>query len=233
MNRNVIIACDFAGSGETLAFLKRFGAERPFVKIGMELFYAAGPDIVRSLKERGHPVFLDLKLHDIPNTVAGAVRSLRSLGVDMMNLHAAGGTAMMKAAADMLLDTPGKAPTLIAVTILTSLGEKALQQELLIQAGLEETVLQYARNAKDAGLSGVVCSPMEAGLVHDRLGADFLTVTPGVRFLGGEAGDQQRVTTPAMAREIGADCIVVGRPITRAQDPLQAYRRCMDEFAHC
>lgn len=230
MLKDVIIALDYPDREAALAFLDRFGEEKPFVKIGMELFYAAGPDMVREIKDRGHKIFLDLKIHDIPNTAAGAVRSLRALGADMMNLHAQGGIAMMRAAAEELLDTPGTAPKLIAVTVLTSLNEDALHDELLVQKTLKETVLHYAHNAKTAGLAGIVCSPLEAGIVHQRLGADFLTVTPGVRFADAEAGDQQRVTTPGIARELGADYIVVGRPITKADNPLVAYRRCMDEF---
>ncbi|HHT08414.1 MAG: orotidine-5'-phosphate decarboxylase [Christensenellales bacterium] len=230
MPKDVIIALDYPDREAALAFLDQFGEEKPFVKIGMELFYAAGPDMVREIKDRGHKIFLDLKIHDIPNTAAGAVRSLRALGAAMMNLHAQGGIAMMRAAAQELLDTPGTAPQLIAVTVLTSLNEDALHDELLVQKTLKETVLHYAHNAKAAGLAGIVCSPLEAGVVHQRLGADFLTVTPGVRFADAEAGDQQRVTTPGIARELGADYIVVGRPITKAENPLLAYRRCMDEF---
>ncbi|NLX83321.1 MAG: orotidine-5'-phosphate decarboxylase [Clostridiales bacterium] len=231
MPKDVIIALDYPHREAALAFLDQFGEEKPFVKIGMELFYAAGPDMVREIKDHGHKIFLDLKIHDIPNTAAGAVRSLRALGADMMNLHAQGGIAMMRAAAQELLDTPGTAPQLIAVTVLTSLNEDALRDELLVQKTLKETVLHYAHNAKAAGLAGIVCSPLEAGVVHQKLGADFLTVTPGVRFVDAEAGDQQRVTTPGIARELGADYIVVGRPITKAENPLLAYRRCMDEFA--
>lgn len=232
MAKDLIIALDFPGRDKTLAFLDLFKDEKPYVKIGMELFYAEGPGIVRAVRDRGHKIFLDLKLHDIPNTVSGAVRSLRGLGVDMMNLHAGGGLAMMRAAAEALRDTPGKAPRLIAVTILTSIDQAALREEIWVGKPLEPTVLHYARNARLAGLDGVVCSPLEAGRVHEHLGADFLTVTPGIRFAQGAAGDQQRVTTPAMARELGADYIVVGRPITKAENPVDAYRRCMHEFTH-
>lgn len=232
MTKDLIIALDFPGRDQTLAFLDLFRDEKPYVKIGMELFYAEGPDIVRAVRDRGHRIFLDLKLHDIPNTVSGAVRSLRGLGVDMMNLHAGGGLAMMRAAAEALRDAPGSAPRLIAVTILTSLDQHALREEIWVDRPLEQTVLHYAQNARLAGLDGVVCSPLEAGRVHEQVGADFLTVTPGVRFAQGAAGDQQRVTTPAMARELGADYIVVGRPITKAEDPVYAYRRCMHEFTH-
>ena len=230
MAKDVIIACDFAGTEETLAFLESFGAERPFVKIGMELFYAEGPQIVRLLKARGHKVFLDLKLHDIPNTVEKSMRVLRDLGADIVNLHAAGTKAMMEAALRGLTREDGTRPLLIAVTQLTSTDENAMRRELLIDKPLNEVVLAYAENAKDAGLDGVVCSPLEAGAVHGRCGAGFFTVTPGVRFAEGDKGDQKRVATPALARELGADYIVVGRPITRAADPLAAYHRCVKEF---
>jgi len=230
MGKDVIIACDFAGKAETLAFLDRFGAERPFVKIGMELYYAAGPDIVRELKARGHKIFLDLKLHDIPNTVKKAMAVLRDLGADVINLHAAGTKAMMEAALEGVTRPDGTRPLLIAVTQLTSTSEERMREELLISAPLAETVLHYAENAKDAGLDGVVCSPLEAGLIHERCGGGFLTVTPGVRFADGDVGDQVRVTTPAKAKELGSDYIVVGRPITQAADPLAAYRRCVAEF---
>ncbi len=231
MAKDVIIACDFASAAETLAFLDRFGARRPFVKIGMELFYAAGPDIVRALKDRGHGVFLDLKLHDIPNTVKSAMRVLRDLGADIVNLHAAGTEAMMRAALEGLTRPDGTRPLLIAVTMLTSTDEQSMRRELLIERPLEEVVLSYARNAMRAGLDGVVCSPLEAGSVHAACGESFLTVTPGVRFADGDTGDQKRVTTPARARELGSDYIVVGRPITRAADPLAAYERCITDFA--
>ena len=230
MAKDVIIACDFAGTEETLAFLEKFGAERPFVKIGMELFYAEGPQIVRLLKARGHKVFLDLKLHDIPNTVEKSMRVLRDLGADIVNLHAAGTKAMMEAALRGLTREDGTRPLLIAVTQLTSTDENAMCRELLIDKPLNEVVLAYAENAKNAGLDGVVCSPLEAGAVHGRCGAGFFTVTPGVRFAEGDKGDQKRVATPALARELGADYIVVGRPITRAADPLAAYHRCVKEF---
>ena len=230
MAKDVIIACDFAGTAETLAFLEKFGTERPFVKIGMELFYAEGPQIVRLLKARGHRVFLDLKLHDIPNTVEKSMRVLRDLGADIVNLHAAGTRAMMEAALRGLTRDDGTRPLLIAVTQLTSTDQQAMEQELLIDKPLSEVVLSYAENARAAGLDGVVCSPLEACAVHGRCGAGFLTVTPGVRFAEGDKGDQKRVATPALARELGADYIVVGRPITKAEDPLAAYHRCVKEF---
>lgn len=230
MGKDVITACDFPGKQETMDFLARFGGERPFVKIGMELFYAAGPDIVRELKERGHKVFLDLKLHDIPNTVKSAMRVLSGLGADIINLHAAGTRAMMEAALEGVTRPDGSRGLLIAVTQLTSTSQERMQQELLISETLENTVLRYAENARAAGLDGVVCSPLESGLIHARCGADFLTVTPGVRFAGGDTGDQVRVTTPARARELGSDYIVVGRPITRAEDPVAAWKRCCADF---
>ena len=231
MAEDVIIALDFPDRERTMDFLARFGEERPYVKIGMELFYAAGPGIVREIKERGHKIFLDLKLCDIPNTVKGAMRSLSSLGVDIINLHAFGAGGMMRAALEGLTLPDGTRKTkLIAVTILTSTSEDALRRELYIEKPLAETVMLYAENARAAGLDGVVCSPLEAGEVHERCGADFLTVTPGVRFSGGEKGDQVRVTTPARARELGSDYIVVGRPITGAEDPVAAWRRARAEF---
>ena len=230
MAKDVIIACDFASGEETLAFLDLFAGEKPFVKIGMELFYAEGPQIVRSLKARGHRIFLDLKLHDIPNTVKKAMRVLSGLDVDLVNLHAAGTRAMMEAALEGLTRPDGTRPLLIAVTQLTSTDQEALECELLIPRPMEEVVLAYAKNAAAAGLDGVVCSPLEAGRVHESCGAGFLTVTPGVRFAEGDSGDQKRVATPARARELGSDYIVVGRPITRAADPLEAYRRCVKEF---
>ncbi len=230
MAKDVIIACDFASGDETLAFLDRFAGEKPFVKIGMELFYAEGPQIVRSLKARGHRIFLDLKLHDIPNTVKKAMRVLSGLDVDLVNLHAAGTRAMMEAALEGLTRPDGTRPLLIAVTQLTSTDQEALESELLIPRPMEEVVLAYAKNAAAAGLDGVVCSPLEAGRVHESCGAGFLTVTPGVRFAEGDSGDQKRVATPARARELGSDYIVVGRPITRAADPLEAYCRCVKEF---
>ena len=230
MAKDVIIACDFAGAEETFAFLEQFGARRPFVKIGMELFYAAGPEIVRGLKARGHGVFLDLKLHDIPNTVKKSMAVLRDLGADIVNLHAAGTEAMMRAALEGLTRPDGTRPLLIAVTQLTSTDEETMRRELLIDRPLDEVVLHYARNAREAGLDGVVCSPLEAGKVHAVCGDAFLTVTPGVRFADGDVGDQKRVTTPARAKELGSDYIVVGRPITQAADPVAAYERCVKEF---
>jgi len=230
MAKDVIIACDFAGAEETFAFLDRFSEEKPFVKIGMELFYAAGPDIVREIKARGHKIFLDLKLHDIPNTVKKAMRVLSALDADIVNLHAAGTRAMMEAALEGLTRPDGSRPLLIAVTQLTSIDQQRMENELLIARPLEEVVMQYAANAKAAGLDGVVCSPLEAGRVHEVCGDEFLTVTPGIRFADGTSGDQQRVTTPARAREIGSDYIVVGRPITAAEDPVAAYRRCVADF---
>ena len=230
MATDVIIACDFPNAGETLAFLDRFAEEKPFVKIGMELFYAEGPAIVRAIKARGHKIFLDLKLHDIPNTVEKAMASLSALDVDMVNLHAAGTRAMMEAALRGLTRPDGTRPLLLAVTQLTSTDEAAMHEELLIDRPLEDVVLSYARNAAAAGLDGVVCSPLEAGKVHGACGPAFLTVTPGVRFADGDKGDQKRVTTPARARELGSDYIVVGRPITKAEDPAAAYRRCVRDF---
>ena len=230
MGKDVIIACDFAGRDACLAFLDRFGDERPFVKIGMELFYAAGADMVRELKARGHKIFLDLKLHDIPNTVKKSMAVLSALDVDMCNLHAAGTRAMMEAALEGLTRPDGTRPLLIAVTQLTSTGEERMREELLIDRPLPEVVMHYAKNAAEAGLDGVVCSPLEAADVKRVCGADFLTVTPGVRFADGDVGDQVRVTTPARAREIGSDYIVVGRPITAAADPVAAWRRCVADF---
>ena len=228
--RDVIIACDFSSKEQTLAFLDRFTGRKPFVKIGMELFYAEGPEIVRTIKERGHRIFLDLKLHDIPNTVKKAMSVLRNLDVDMTNVHAAGTVDMMKAAIEGLTREDGTRPLLIAVTQLTSTSEERMQKELLIGASINDTIVHYARNAKEAGLDGVVCSPLEAGMVKEACGQEFVTVTPGVRFADGEVGDQVRVTTPSRAKEIGTDFIVVGRPITAADDPVAAYRRCVAEF---
>lgn len=230
MGKDVIIACDFAGKQETMAFLEQFQEEKPFVKIGMELYYAEGPAIVRELKARGHRIFLDLKLHDIPNTVKKAMAVLSRLDVDMVNLHAAGTAAMMEAALEGLTRPDGTRPLLIAVTQLTSTSQARMEKELLIEKPLPEVVLSYAELAKNAGLDGVVCSPLEAGAVHARCGAAFVTVTPGVRFADGEVGDQVRVTTPEKAKENGSDYIVVGRPITQAADPVAAYRRCVKEF---
>ena len=230
MAKDVIIACDFPTRERTLAFLDRFGDERPYVKIGMELFYAEGPDIVREIKARGHNIFLDLKLCDIPNTVKRAMAVLRGTGADMINLHAFGTAEMMTAALEGLTGPDGKRPLLIAVTQLTSTSEERMHRELLIDKPLAEVCLEYAENAMRSGLDGVVCSPLEAGAVHERCGAAFLTVTPGVRFAGGDHGDQVRVTTPERAGELGSDYIVVGRPITGAEDPVAAWRRCVNEF---
>ena len=230
MKRDVIVACDFPTPEETFAFLDRFTEEKPFVKIGMELYYAEGPEIVRQIKARGHKIFLDLKLHDIPNTVKRAMAVLSKLDVDLTNLHAAGGLDMMRAAIEGLTRPDGTRPRLIAVTQLTSIDQTKLTDELLIDRPLPEVVALYAANAKAAGLDGVVCSPLEAGTVHAACGENFLTVTPGVRFADGAVGDQKRVTTPERARELGSDLIVVGRPITAAADPVAAYRRCVREF---
>lgn len=230
MGKDVIIALDFKNAEETFSFLDKFTGRKPYVKIGMELFYAEGPQIVRAIKARGHKIFLDLKLHDIPNTVKGGMRSLRDLGVDMTNLHAAGTIDMMKAALEGLTREDGTRPLLIAVTQLTSTSQERMEKEILIEKPLDEVVIKYAQNAKEAGLDGVVCSPLEAGKIHEACGEGFLTVTPGVRFADGDIGDQVRVTTPERAREIGSDYIVVGRPITKAEDPVAAYERCMREF---
>ena len=229
--RDVIIACDFSSKEQTLNFLDKFTGRKPFVKIGMELFYAEGPEIVRTIKARGHRIFLDLKLHDIPNTVKKAMSVLRNLDVDMTNVHAAGTMDMMKAAIEGLTREDGTRPLLIAVTQLTSTSEERMQKELLIGASINDTIVKYAENAKAAGLDGVVCSPLEAAMVKDACGNEFMTVTPGVRFADGDVGDQVRVTTPERAKEIGSDFIVVGRPITAADDPVAAYERCMREFA--
>lgn len=231
MAKDVIIACDFPSAKETFRFLDLFTQEKPFLKIGMELFYAEGPAIVKEIKRRGHRIFLDLKLHDIPNTVKKAMAVLSHLDVDMCNLHAAGTIDMMKAALEGLTRPDGTRPLLIAVTQLTSTSEERMRRELLIDAGINDTIVHYARNAREAGLDGVVCSPLEAGMVKEACGSGFVTVTPGVRFADGEVGDQVRVTTPARAKEIGTDYIVVGRPITQAADPVAAYERCMAEFA--
>ena len=230
MGKDVIIACDFASAKDTFEFLDKFTEEKPFVKIGMELFFAEGPEIVREIKRRGHKIFLDLKLHDIPNTVKKSMAVLSKLDVDMTNLHAAGTIDMMKAALEGLTREDGTRPILIAVTQLTSTSEERMQNELLINASINDTIVKYAQNAKEAGLDGVVCSPLEAGMVKDACSKDFITVTPGVRFADGEVGDQVRVTTPEKAKEIGSDYIVVGRPITQADDPVAAYRRCCAEF---
>lgn len=230
--RDVIIACDFPSAEETLAFLDKFKDEprKPFLKIGMELYYGAGNEIVKEIKRRGHRIFLDLKLHDIPNTVKKAMRVLSALDVDMTNVHAAGTVEMMRAALEGLTRPDGTRPLLIAVTQLTSTSEEAMHKQLLIDASINDTIAQYARNAREAGLDGVVCSPLEAGLVKEACGKDFLAVTPGIRFADSESDDQKRITTPARAREIGSDFIVVGRPITAAPDPVAAYRRCVEEF---
>ena len=230
MGKDVIIALDFDSKAKTLAFLDQFTEEKPFVKIGMELYYAEGPAIVREIKARGHKIFLDLKLHDIPNTVKKAMSVLRKLDVDMTNLHAAGTKAMMEAALEGLTRPDGTRPLLIAVTQLTSTSQERMEEDLLIKEPLDEVVMHYAKCAADAGLAGVVCSPLEAGKVHEKCGRNFVTVTPGVRFADGDVGDQVRVTTPARAKEIGSDYIVVGRPITQADDPVAAYRRCVSEF---
>ena len=230
MGKDVIIALDFDSKEKTLAFLDRFTGEKPFVKIGMELFYAEGPQVVRDIRARGHKIFLDLKLHDIPNTVKKAMAALSALDVDIVNLHAAGTQAMMTAALEGLTRPDGTRPLLIAVTQLTSTEQARMEQELLIHEPMEQVVLHYAENAAKAGLDGVVCSPREAGIIHERCGAGFLTVTPGVRFADAAGDDQKRVTTPAEAKAIGADYIVVGRPITQAADPVAAYERCRAEF---
>ena len=230
MGRDVIVACDFSSGQKTLEFLDRFGEKKPFVKIGMELYYAEGPSIVGKIKERGHKIFLDLKLHDIPNTVKKAMSVLSELDVDMTNLHAAGGSKMMAAAIEGLTRPDGKRPILIAVTQLTSTDPETLKNELLIETPMPETVMSYAENAMRSGLDGVVCSPLEAEAVHKRCGRNFLTVTPGVRFADGDKGDQKRVMTPEEAKKAGSDYIVVGRPITAAEDPVDAYERCLREF---
>ena len=230
MGKDVIVALDFENRAKTLAFLDRFTEGKPFVKIGLELFCAEGPDIVREIRCRGHRIFLDVKLHDIPNTVKGAMAALSRLDIDMVNLHAGGTKAMMEAALEGLTRPDGTRPLLIAVTQLTSTSQERMEQDLLIEKPMDQVVLHYARCARDAGLDGVVCSPLEAGKVHEACGAGFVTVTPGVRFAGGEVGDQVRVTTPAKARELGSDYIVVGRPITRSDDPVAAYRRCAADF---
>lgn len=232
MSKDVIIALDFPSAEETLAFLDKFAGEerKPFVKVGMELFYAAGADIVKEIKRRGHKIFLDLKLHDIPNTVGRSMAVLSALDVDMCNLHAGGGIAMMKAALEGLTRADGSRPLLIAVTQLTSTSEEVMHRELWIDRPMDETVMHYAANAASAGLDGVVCSPLEAGKVHEVCGEGFLAVTPGIRFDDASKGDQVRVTTPTRARELGSDYIVVGRPVTAAEDPVRAYRRCVEDF---
>ena len=230
MGRDVIIACDFDSAEKTLAFLDKFEGKKPFVKIGMELYYAEGPEIVREIKRRGHKIFLDLKLHDIPNTVKKGMAVLSRLDVDMTNLHAAGTKRMMEAAIEGLTRPDGTRPILIAVTQLTSTDQESMENDLLIKEPIDKVVMHYASCAKEAGLDGVVCSPLEAGKVHDICGKDFVTVTPGVRFADGDIGDQKRVMTPAEAKRIGSDYIVVGRPITAAADPVAAYERCVREF---
>ena len=230
MGKDVIIACDFASKEECLTFLDKFTGKKPFVKIGMELFYAEGPDIVRELKNAGHKIFLDLKLHDIPNTVKKSMNVLSRLDVDMTNLHAAGTVSMMEAAIEGLTREDGTRPLLIAVTQLTSTDQERMENDLLIKEPIDKVVMHYASNAAKAGLDGVVCSPLEAGKVHETCGKGFLTVTPGVRFADGDIGDQKRVMTPAEAKRIGSDYIVVGRPITAAADPVAAYERCVEEF---
>ena len=230
MGKDVIIACDFDSAEKTFAFLDKFTGRKPFVKIGMELYYAEGPEIVREIKRRGHKIFLDLKLHDIPNTVKKAMAVLSRLDVDMTNLHAAGTKRMMKDAIEGLTRPDGTRPLLIAVTQLTSTDQESMENDLLIKEPIDQVVMHYASCAKEAGLDGVVCSPLEAGKVHDRCGSDFVTVTPGVRFADGDIGDQKRVMTPAEAKKIGSDYIVVGRPITAAEDPVAAYERCLAEF---
>ena len=230
MGKDVIIACDFDSAEKTFAFLDKFTGRKPFVKIGMELYYAEGPSIVKEIKRRGHKIFLDLKLHDIPNTVKKSMAVLSRLDVDMTNLHAGGTVPMMQAAIEGLTREDGSRPMLIAVTQLTSTDEETMKRDLLINEPIADVVMHYAHNAKLAGLDGVVCSPLEAGKVHDRCGKDFVTVTPGVRFADGDKGDQKRVMTPEEARRIGSDYIVVGRPITAAEDPVAAYERCIREF---
>ncbi len=230
MGKDVIIACDFASAEDTFKFLDKFEGKKPFVKIGMELYYAEGPAIVREIKKRGHKIFLDLKLHDIPNTVKKSMAVLSRLDVDMTNLHASGTIPMMQAAIEGLTKPDGTRPILIAVTQLTSTDEETMKRDLLINKPIADVVMHYAKNAKAAGLDGVVCSPLEAGGVHEVCGKDFVTVTPGVRFADGDVGDQKRVMTPAEAKRIGSDYIVVGRPITAASDPVAAYERCINEF---
>jgi orotidine-5'-phosphate decarboxylase len=230
MGKDVIVACDFSNKSEVIEFLSKFTEEKPYVKIGMELFYSEGPEIVRQIKSMGHKIFLDLKLHDIPNTVMKSMSVLSSLDVDMCNLHAAGTIAMMEAAIKGLTREDGTRPLLIAVTQLTSTSEERMRTDVLIDKPLDEVVIHYAKNAKKAGLDGVVCSPLEASMVHNACGMEFLTVTPGVRFEDGDCGDQVRVTTPEQAKKLGSDYIVVGRPITAASDPVEAYKRCLREF---
>ena len=230
MGKDVIVACDFSSAEQTFRFLDKFTGRKPFVKIGMELYYAEGPEIVKQIKARGHKIFLDLKLHDIPNTVKKAMAVLSNLDVDITNLHAAGTTAMMEGALEGLTRPDGTRPLLIAVTQLTSTDQESMERDILIHEPIDRVVMHYAKTAKNAGLDGIVCSPLESGKVHDVCGKDFLTITPGVRFADGDVGDQKRVMTPAQAKEIGSDYIVVGRPITAAEDPVAAYERCIAEF---
>lgn len=230
MGKDVIVALDFPTAADTLAFLDKFTGRKPYVKIGMELFYAEGPEIVREIKNRGHKIFLDLKLHDIPNTVEKAMKSLSRLSIDMVNVHAAGTVEMMEAAKRGLKGDSEEGPLLIAVTQLTSTSQERMNEELLIDGKLEDVVIKYAQNAKKAGLDGVVCSPLESGMIHDACGDDFVTVTPGVRFADSAKDDQVRITTPEGAKKLGSDYIVVGRPITKAEDPVGAYERCLAEF---
>ncbi|HIV80352.1 MAG TPA: orotidine-5'-phosphate decarboxylase [Candidatus Avanaerovorax faecigallinarum] len=230
MGKDVIVALDFPTAADTLAFLDKFTGRKPYVKIGMELFYAEGPEIVREIKNRGHKIFLDLKLHDIPNTVEKAMKSLSRLSIDMVNVHAAGTVEMMEAAKRGLKGDSNEGPLLIAVTQLTSTSQERMNEELLIDGKLEDVVIRYAQNAKKAGLDGVVCSPLESGMIHDACGNDFVTVTPGVRFADSAKDDQVRITTPEGAKKLGSDYIVVGRPITKAEDPVGAYERCLAEF---
>lgn len=230
MGKDVIVACDFENAEKTFEFLDKFKDRKPFVKIGMELFYAEGPEIVRKIKQRGHKIFLDLKLHDIPNTVKRAMSVLSKADIDIANVHAAGTSKMMEAALSGLMRPDGTRPLLIAVTQLTSTDEKTMRDELLINAPIDEVVLHYAKNAESAGLDGIVCSPWEAEKVHSHIGRDFLTITPGIRFAENSAGDQKRIMTPLDAKKTGADYIVVGRPITEAEDPVSAYERCIEDF---
>ena len=230
MGKGVIIACDFKDKADTLAFLDNFKDEKLFLKIGMELFYSEGPDIVREIKNRGHKIFLDLKLHDIPNTVEKGMRSLSNLGVDMTNVHAAGTKDMMAAGLKGLTKEDGTRPLLIAVTQLTSTSQERMENELLIKEPIEDVVMHYAKNTQEAGLDGVVCSPLEVQAVKAKCGKDFITVTPGIRFAAKDAGDQVRITTPAKAKELGSDYIVVGRPITQAENPVEAYKKCVEDF---
>ena len=230
MGKDVIIACDFSNKEEVANFLSKFTEEKPYVKVGMELFYAEGPEIIKFISSMGHKIFLDLKLHDIPNTVRKAMKVLSGYNIDMVNIHAAGTIPMMEAATEGLTRKDGSRPLLVAVTQLTSIDEERMKQEILIDKPMEEVVMHYAKCAKNAGLDGVVCSPLEARKVHDVCGKEFFTVTPGVRFADNDSGDQVRITTPAKAKELCSDYIVVGRPVTQAKDPVEAYRRFIREF---